>query len=117
MPRIAEVVACNWYGFALDLVGPSRVVAVTSNYGSQIAGTGNFVGFPVVQSLQTGQFITILLDQIGESVKQLASVCGRHFTPGTGVESRPRSFYRPIDINRIRLRHSADFLTCCGVNS
>lgn len=58
---------------SLNLVGPSSVVSQnTSDHSNVVLGQGD--GLSVVQRLDSGESIKVLLDQLGELDEQLATV-------------------------------------------
>ena len=116
MPRVAEIISRNGNGFALDLVGPTRVVAIAADGQRQVGGLGDVIGLAVVEGFEPGQFIGVFLNQIGQPVEQLSAFRGRHPAPGPLFKSRPRGVDRLVHIRRIGFRHGADFLAGRGVD-
>ncbi len=71
-------------GLAGDLVSPTGVVADASDNGANIT-PGHGDGLAVVEGLDGGEEVGVLLDNVGELVHESAAVLGGGLLPG-GVE-------------------------------
>ena len=116
VPGVAEIISRNGNGFALDLVRPTRVVAIAADGQRQVGRLGNMIGLAIVERLEPGQFVGVFLNQIGEPVEQLSAFRGRHPAPWSLFKSRPRGVDSLVHIRRIGFRHGADFLAGRGVD-
>lgn len=70
---VVEHVGGDVNGLAVNLVGPSTVVADARNNGTNIA-TGHGDGLSVVERLDGGEEVDVLLSNIGELEHQLAAL-------------------------------------------
>ena len=105
---VAEVVAADRDGLAVDLVGPAGVVAEAVDHQRQVGVAALADRLAVVERLQLGQLVDVLLDQVGELVHQAAAVAGVHLAPGAGVERLAGGLDRQVDIGGIPLGDLGD---------
>jgi hypothetical protein len=75
-----EHIGSNINGLALDLVGPTTVVSEAANNGTDIT-TGVGDGLSVVERLNSGEKVEVLLSEIGELEEEVASDLGRSGSP------------------------------------
>src|SRR5947209_5433927 len=68
-------------GFAVDLGGPSRVVAKNVSDHGQVYIARFEDGLAIVEGLEFGQFINVLFDEISDAPQYLAAFTGRHLAP------------------------------------
>ena len=79
--RVGEVIAADRDRLAVDLVGPAGVVAQAVDHRGQVAlRLGDRLA--VVERLELGQLVDVLLDQVGQLVHEPAAVGGVHLAPG-----------------------------------
>lgn len=71
---VVEAVGCCVDDLTLNLVGPSSVVPQATSGGRDIDVPGHAESLTVVESLNRGEKIGILLKEVGELDKQLSSV-------------------------------------------
>ena len=74
MPRVAEEVTVNGDRLSLNLVCPTCKIAIASNGLGDIDGLGHGKRLAVVECLEPGQFVGIVFDQVGETVKQASAL-------------------------------------------
>lgn len=74
-PGVVEHVRVNIVGLALDLVCPTTIVPYAANDGTNIA-TSHVDRLAVVERLDSGQKVCVLLEQVGE-LQQQATPLGR----------------------------------------
>jgi hypothetical protein len=67
-------------GLAVDLVGPAGVVAEAADDGADVA-TGHGDGLAIVERLDGGQQVQVLLSEVGQLAKILAALLGRGLLP------------------------------------
>jgi hypothetical protein len=96
----------------VDLVGPASVVAeaVDHEWQVDVAALGDRLA--VVEGLELGQLVLVLLDQVGEPVHQLAAIAGVHLAPGAivVVERLARGLDRQVDVLGAGFGHLGDDL-------
>lgn len=93
---------------SLNLVGPSTVVSKdTSNHANVVLGQGD--GLSVIERLNGGEGIKVLLDQLGELDEQLATVLWGNLGPWA-LERRAGGLYGTVDILLRGLGDGADDL-------
>jgi hypothetical protein len=112
MARVTKKVAVNRNRFPLNLIGPSREIAITSDCLGDIQSLCNGNGFTVVEGLEAGKFIAIVLDKIGENVEQAPPLRRVHLPPRPCLKRCSRCVDCLIYINGIGRGNLADFLTC-----
>jgi hypothetical protein len=99
---------------ALDLVCPSTVVPQATGTGTDIA-LGHGDGLAIVQRLDGGEEVDVLLKQIGELVEVLSALLGGYLPP-RAFEGFPRGRYGDVDVLLGGLRYGADDRLVGGVN-
>lgn len=114
LPGVVEGVGGNIDGLALDLIGPTAVVADGANNGANIA-TGHGDGLAIVERLNSGEEIEVLLDQVGELEEVDTTLLGSDLAPDT-LESLAGSGDGNIDILLGGLVDGADDLLGSGVD-
>ena len=72
----------------MDLVGPAGVVAEAVDHQRQVGVAALADRLAVVEGLELGQLVDVLLDQVGQLVHQPAAVAGVHLAPGAPVVER-----------------------------
>src|SRR5262249_793537 len=111
---VAEEVAADRYGAALDLVGPAGVVAKgvddTLDVAARVAD-----GLAAVERLQFGQFLRVLLDEVGEDEHEAPGVGGVHLRPGAALEGLAGGLDGAIDVLGGAFAHLGDDLAGGGV--
>src|SRR5207253_5494149 len=65
MPGVAEIIAGDGYGLALNLVRPTGVVTITTDGQRQVGSLGNVIGLAVVERFELSQLVGVLLNQVG----------------------------------------------------
>lgn len=114
LPGVVEGVGGDINGLALDLVGPTAVVADSADDGANIA-TGHGDGLAIVERLDSGKEVEVLLEQVGELEEVDATLLGSDIAPDT-LESLAGSGDSDIDILLGGLVDGADDLLGSGVN-
>ena len=115
---VAEIAALHGNGFALDLVGPSGVVAITGDGERQISGARNGIGLAVIERFELGKFVGVLFDQFSEFVKKIAALRGSDFfAPRTIVECGASGGDGFVDIGGIGFSDVGDWLSSGWVDS
>ena len=94
----------------MDLVGPAGVVAEAVDHQRQVAVAALADRLAVVERLELGQLVDVLLDQVGELVHQPAAVAGVHLAPGAGVERLARGLDGQVDVGGVPLGDLGDDL-------
>ena len=115
VPRVAEVLALDGDGLAVDLVGPAGVVAVGLDGQRQVGVERIAVGLAVVERFEGGQLFLVLLDEVGELVEQPAAFGGAHLRPGAFLEGLAGGLDGEIDVGLVALGDLADGLAGGGV--
>ena len=111
---VVERVGGDIDGLALNLIGPTAVVADGANDGANIA-TGHGDGLAIVERLNSGEEVEVLLDQVGELQEVDTTLLGSDLAPGT-LESLAGSLNGNIDILLGGLVDGADDLLGSGVD-
>jgi hypothetical protein len=99
---------------ALDLVGPAAVVPDAANDGADVAA-GHGDGLAVVERLDGGQEVRVLLAQIGELRQQDAARLGRGAAPRP-LKGLPGGGHGNVDILLGGLVDRAEDLFCGRVD-
>lgn len=99
---------------ALDLVGPSTIVAESLHHGTEIT-LGHADGLAIVERLDGREKVDVLLDEIGELPQQLAAVVGGSCAP-LALESCAGGLHGNIDILLSGLTDGGDDLLSGGVD-
>lgn len=109
-----EHVRGNINGLSLDLVGPATIVSQAANNGADIT-TGVGDGLSVVERLNSGKEIEVLLSKVGKLEKVVASSlrCG---VPPFTVESLAGSSNSQVDILLSTFTDGGDDLLGGGVD-
>jgi hypothetical protein len=105
---VVEHVGLDIDGLASDLVGPASVVANAANNSTDVT-TGHVDGLSVVQRLDGGKKIGVLLANVGELVHELTSLMGSNLLP-CRLEGLAGRGYGKVDILLTRLAHRGDDL-------
>lgn len=79
-PRVVEHVGVNIVGLALNLVCPTSIVPYAANDGTDIT-TGHIDGLAVVERLDSGKQVCVLLEQIGKLQQQARPLGGGSLLP------------------------------------
>lgn len=93
---VGKHLGVNVDGFALDLVGPTGVVADASNNGTNIS-LGHGDGLSVVERLDSSESVKVLLDKIGKLVEE-SGTGGRGSCAPLALKGLAGSSYGNIDI-------------------
>lgn len=101
-------------GLACDLVGPAAVVAEALDHGTDIA-LGHGDRLSVVERLDSGKQVSVLLCQVGELEDDLGTVLGRDAAP-LALESLAGGLDGNVDILLGSLGHGGDDLFGGGVD-
>src|SRR5437762_3281679 len=106
-----------WPSPVITLSTPSGIPASSASSPSRVAGRGRDVddlgegqGLAVVERLQLGQLVGVLLDQPGQALDQRAAVGGGHRRPGAVLERGARGAHGAVDILRAGLGEHGDRL-------
>ena len=110
VPRVAKVIALDRDGFAVNLVCPTRVIAVAFARHGQVDVEGIAIGLAVVQRFEGRQLLAICFDEIGKPVKQAATFRGVHLRPRTGFKRLAGCLDRQVHIRLFPLGNLADDL-------
>lgn len=102
-------------GLTLDLVGPAGIVSEGANDGGDIA-TGVGDGLSVVERLNSGEDLAVLLGDIGELVQEETTLVRGSELPG-GVEGLAGSGDSKVDILLGTLADGGDDLLSGGVDN
>ena len=112
---VVECVGCCVDNLALNLVGPTSVVPQTSSSSRYIDVLGHAEGLAVVESLDSGEKVGILEEQVGELAKKLSAVLGCLLPPGP-VEGLAGRLDGDVDILLAGLLDVCDNLFCGRVD-
>ena len=113
---VVEAVGCCVDDLALNLVGPSSVVPQATSGGGNIDVLGHAEGLAVVESLDSGEKVGILEEQVGELAKKLSAVLGCLLPPGP-VEGLAGRLDGDVNILLGGLLNTADDLLSGGVDN
>lgn len=114
LPGVVEGIGGDIDGLALNLVGPTAVVADGANDSANIAA-GHGDGLAIVERLNGGEEVEVLLDQVGKLEEVDATLLGSGLAPDT-VESLAGGGDSKIDILLGGLVDGADDLLGSGVD-
>lgn len=114
MSSVVEHVGGNVKSLSLNLVGPATIVANASDNSADIT-SGQADGLAVVQRLDSGEKIEVLLSQIGQLEHQAASLAGCDSFPCC-VESLAGCGNGKIDVLLGTFADGGDDLLGCGVD-
>ena len=112
---VVECVGCCVDDLTLDLVGPASVVPQATSGSGNINVLGHGEGLAVVESLDSGEKVGILEEQVSKLDQKLATVLGCLLPPGT-VEGLAGSLNSDVDILLGRLLNACDNLLCGRVD-
>jgi hypothetical protein len=113
-PDVVEGIWAGVDNLALDLVGPAGIVPQTANASTDVSfGHGN--GLSIIQRLASGEFVEILLEEVGELVEQLPALLRCHLFP-FAIESLACGRNSNVDILLGGLLHRADDRLVGGVD-
>ena len=110
-----EHVRSNVHGLALDLIRPASIVPDGSGHSSNIT-TGHRDGLAIVQGLDGGEKIKVLLDKIGKPEKVDTPLL-RRGCPPFALEGFARSSDSNVNILLGSFRYVADNLLGGRVNN
>jgi hypothetical protein len=110
-----EHLGSNINGLALDLVGPTTIVSEAANNGTNIA-TGVGDGLSVVERLDSGEKVEVLLSEVGKLKEEVASSLGSGLLP-LAIESLAGSSDSQVDILLGTLADGGDDLLGGGVDN
>lgn len=102
------------HNLTLDLVCPTSVVSQAAGSSSDIT-LGHAEGLSVVQRLNSGEEVGVLVEEVGKLVKELATVTGGNLPPHF-LEALAGSCYCDVDILLSGLLNLADDLLVGGVD-
>lgn len=112
---VVEHLGSNIDRLALDLVGPTTVVSEAANNGANIAtGVGNRLS--VVERLNSGEEVEVLLGEVGKLKEEVASDL-RRSGPPLALESLAGSGDSQVDILLGTLADGGDDLLGGGVDN
>lgn len=114
LPGVVEGVGGDIDGLALNLVGPTTVVADGANNGANIT-TSHGDGLAIVERLNGGEEVEVLLDQVGELEEVDTTLLGSGLAPDT-IERLAGGGDGKIDILFGGLVDGADDLLGGGVD-
>jgi len=109
-----EHVGLDINGLSLDLVGPAGIVSESANDGGNIA-TGVADGLSVVERLDGGEGLLVLVAEIGELLEEDTTLVGGGELPGT-VEGLAGGGDGEIDVLLGTLADGGDDLLGGGVD-
>jgi hypothetical protein len=112
---VVEHIGSNINCLALDLVGPTTVVSEAANNGTDIA-TGVGDGLSVVERLNSGEEVEVLLGEVGKLEEEVASGLGSSLPP-LAVEGLAGSSDSQVDILLGTLTDGGDDLLSGGVDN
>ena len=107
-PRVAEVVAADRNRLALNLVGPTGVVAQAVDHQRNVGRARVADRLAVVERFERRQLVGLFLDQVGQLVHQGAAIAGIHLRPRAVVERLAGRIDRRIDVGLVAFGHFAD---------
>lgn len=105
---VAEVVAANGDGLAVDFVGVAGVVAEAVDREREIGSFAVADGFAVVERFEGGELGGFLFDEIGEFVHEAAAVAGVHSGPFAAIELLAGGFDGEVNIGSVAFGHAGD---------
>ena len=111
--QVVEGVGCGVDDLALDLVGPAAVVSQAADTHADV-DLGHVGGLAIVESLNGGEELSVLLEEVGERAKQLATVLWSHLSPWA-IESLACCGDGNVDILLGGLRNLAGHALVCWV--
>lgn len=106
---VVEGIGGGVNNLALDLVGPTTIVSQATSASSDIDVLGHVVGLAVVQSLNSSQEFSILLEELSKLDKELATVLWGLFPPWS-IESFAGGSNSDVDVLLRGLLNSANDL-------
>ena len=112
---VGEGVGVGIDGLALDLVGVAGVVAEAADDGTDVT-LRHGDGLAVVQGLDGGEEVCVLLGDIGQLVQKLASLLRGDFAP-LALEGLAGCGYSNVDILLCGLADGADDFLSRGVDN
>ena len=112
---IAEVRSANGDGLTLYLVCPAGIVTESLDNKVNIGGLGESEWLTVVESLKSGDFIEVLLDEISKFVHQTTALGSSHSSPWPIIKCLAGSLDSLVDIFNTSLLHGSDLLLSGGV--
>ena len=113
---VAEVVAVDGDRLAMDLVGPTGVVAQGVECQRDIDMPGVGKRLAVVERFERRQFVDLRFDEVGQLQHQPATLAGIHPGPRPGFKSLPRRRHGRIHIGGIPFGHLGDRLLGGGID-
>src|SRR5690606_23038240 len=117
--RLTACVVQVWAGyredFALDLVGPSRIIAEALDGVAQVDAPCLAQRLAVVQRLEAGEGVRITFDEIGDTVENAASFAARHRRPGLRFQRAPGRGDSEVDIRVSRFGNPREDLARRGI--
>ena len=97
----AEIeVSFDGNGLSSDFVDPASIVPVVHMSLVHISHTGNVDWLAIIDGLHSGQIVTVLFDEIGQSEETPGSFDGIHSSPRSLFEGSPGGIDSSIDIFR-----------------
>lgn len=114
LPDVVEHVRSDIEGLALDLVCPTSVVPDATDDGTDVT-PGHADGLAIVEGLDGGQQVEVLLGEVGELEQQDAALVRGGLAPRS-LEGLAGGGDGEVDVLLGSLAHGADDLLCCGVD-
>mmetsp|Transcript_34092 Transcript_34092/g.61455 ORF Transcript_34092/g.61455 Transcript_34092/m.61455 type:complete len:545 (-) Transcript_34092:51-1685(-) len=112
---VGHVRAVDGDGLAVDLVGPSGVVAEVVNGERHIGDARDVEGLAVVESLEASERLSVGLQGVGELVDETTALFAGHPWPGALIEGLAGGLDGQVDVSRVTLRDTEDLFAIAGV--
>ena len=99
----------------LRIVSPLILVAQPRHVAEVVTGAGHVddarheLGLAVVDALELGELIGVLVDQLGQAPHQAFTLRGQHVRPGPGLERRAGRSHSAIHVLGISIGDLGDF--------
>src|SRR5262245_49229503 len=116
MPGVAKIWAVDRNRLALNLIRPTRVIAVASDCQWQVSSFGNVIWLAVVQGFELRQLLCVRFDKVRQSVQQAAALRSGHLAPSTLFKSVTGCMHGFINVGSVGLRDVCNELSCCRIN-
>ena len=102
--------AGNRNGLALQARRPSSHVAEHVDRAADVVAARIGHRLAIVERLEFGELVSVLLEQVAEVPDELRAVGGRDARPRSGLERLPRRVHREVDIGLVARRDVGDDL-------
>ena len=107
---VGQVVASDGDRRAMDFVRIAGVISQAIEDQDQVPVASFIERLAIVEAFESGQFVDVFLDQVGQPVHQLSSVPSVHTGPGALVEGPAGGLYGQIDVLFVSLGDLANHL-------